>query len=113
MSDRDYSNNRGQRWTKREDDLLRQLSGVMTEEELAERLLRTKAAVKSRKNFLGVRIFRSPKKKWSSDESRYVVQHYRDKGAGQIASDLARTRNSVIGRYHRMVTTAICNGSSR
>jgi hypothetical protein len=98
--------NAGYSWSKREDEILVRYHGSLTTETLADRLGRSYSGVRSRMKKLGLletRICRY----YTPQEDDLIRQHYGERGAARrLADQLKRTRDSIIGRAHRLQLSA-------
>lgn len=89
------------KWTRREDDLLRQAARTATtwEEVASELPLRSEGACKSRAKYLGVSLYKRSRI-WSDEDDDFMREHWTacDMDVHAIAHQLGRTEEAVRSR---------------
>jgi len=84
------------RWSAREQAVLRELYGRVTNRKIAARLGRSIASIGLKARELG--IVDAPAPPWTEEEDRYMIRHYASKTRREIAEALERSIPAIAAR---------------
>jgi len=94
-------------WTKDEIETLKRMYYTSLNEEIAQKLGRTLAAVGTKIRDIGLSL--TPKaNRWTAEQIEYMKKHYAFESAGEIGRELGRSENAVRGMACKLKLSEVC-----
>jgi hypothetical protein len=82
----------GKKFTRKDDDILRESYGILPREELCELLGRNDESIYKRARYLGLT---KKLKEWTDEELKYLIENYKSLSYDEIGRNLGRTRKAI------------------